>query len=51
MVFAAIFCFVPTDALINYVSFVIWGQKAVTLTALLYIRLWKMPVADGILVY
>ncbi|ETN82008.1 Asc-type amino acid transporter 1 family protein, partial [Necator americanus] len=39
--------FVDTDTLINYVTFVMWAQKVVTVAALLYLRHSKMPVAEG----
>lgn len=38
--------FVDIETLINYVTFVMWAQKAVTVSALLYIRYSKMPVAE-----
>uniref|UniRef100_A0A1I7W8D4 TPT domain-containing protein n=1 Tax=Heterorhabditis bacteriophora TaxID=37862 RepID=A0A1I7W8D4_HETBA len=41
--------FVNIDTLINYVTFVMWGQRAVTVAALLYLRYRKMPVADDYL--
>ncbi|KIH51810.1 hypothetical protein ANCDUO_18097, partial [Ancylostoma duodenale] len=39
--------FVDIDTLINYVTFVMWAQKVVTVAALLYLRYSKMPVAEG----
>ncbi|VDP15081.1 unnamed protein product [Heligmosomoides polygyrus] len=39
--------FVDIETLINYVTFVMWAQKAVTVSALLYIRYSKMPVAES----
>ncbi|CAI4230144.1 unnamed protein product [Auanema sp. JU1783] len=39
--------FIDIDTLINYVTFVMWGQRAVTILALLYLRYKKMPVAEN----
>ncbi|CAJ0595993.1 unnamed protein product [Cylicocyclus nassatus] len=39
--------FVHIDTLINYVTFVMWAQKVVTVVALLYLRYAKLPVAEG----
>ncbi|KHJ77152.1 Asc-type amino acid transporter 1 domain protein, partial [Oesophagostomum dentatum] len=39
--------FVHIDTLINYVTFVMWAQKVVTVLALLYLRYTKIPVAEG----
>ncbi|VDM65046.1 unnamed protein product [Strongylus vulgaris] len=39
--------FVHIDTLINYVTFVMWAQKVVTVMALLYLRYAKLPVAEG----
>ncbi|WKX88570.1 hypothetical protein Q1695_008315 [Nippostrongylus brasiliensis] len=39
--------FVDIDTLINYVTFVMWSQKAVTVAALLYLRRSKLPVSDN----
>nr|CDJ95508.1 Amino acid permease-associated region domain containing protein [Haemonchus contortus] len=39
--------FVDIDTLINYVTFVMWSQKAVTVAALLYLRYAQLPVAQN----
>ncbi|KAK6029252.1 hypothetical protein OSTOST_04635 [Ostertagia ostertagi] len=39
--------FVDIDTLINYVTFVMWSQKVVTVAALLYIRYNKIPVSES----
>ncbi|PAV92267.1 hypothetical protein WR25_10446 [Diploscapter pachys] len=47
MICTIIVSFVDIDTLINYVTFVMWGQRVVTILALLWIRYRKIPVADG----
>ncbi|KAK6054698.1 hypothetical protein COOONC_07797, partial [Cooperia oncophora] len=42
--------FVDIDTLINYVTFVMWSQKAVTVAALLYLRYTKMPVSESMII-
>ncbi|KAJ1349672.1 hypothetical protein KIN20_005278 [Parelaphostrongylus tenuis] len=39
--------FIKIETLINYVTFVMWAQKAVSVAALLYIRYTELPVAEG----
>ncbi|KAK5984331.1 Amino Acid Transporter [Trichostrongylus colubriformis] len=39
--------FVDIETLINYVTFVMWAQKAVTIAALLYLRYSQMPVSEN----
>ncbi|KAE9419072.1 hypothetical protein Angca_005102, partial [Angiostrongylus cantonensis] len=47
MICAFVVSFIDIETLINYVTFVMWAQKAVTVAALLYIRHSKLPVAEG----
>ncbi|CAI5437674.1 unnamed protein product [Caenorhabditis angaria] len=47
LIFTILISFVNTDKLITYVAFVIFGQKAVTMTALIWIRIRKIEVAPG----
>ncbi|GMT28098.1 hypothetical protein PFISCL1PPCAC_19395, partial [Pristionchus fissidentatus] len=46
-ILAAIMCFVPTDTLVNAVTFVMWAQKGITAAALLYIRYKNVQVESG----
>uniref|UniRef100_A0A0K0D2S0 AA_permease domain-containing protein n=1 Tax=Angiostrongylus cantonensis TaxID=6313 RepID=A0A0K0D2S0_ANGCA len=46
MICAFVVSFIDIETLINYVTFVMWAQKAVTVAALLYIRHSKLPVAE-----
>lgn len=39
---------IDTDTLINYVTFVMWAQRCVTMLALLLIRYKGMPVHPGL---
>jgi len=41
--------FINVDTLINYVVFVIWAQKAITMAALLYIRYGNIPVSPDVI--
>lgn len=41
--------FVSVETLINYVSFVMWAQKLATVIALLYMKIRRIPVDEGVL--
>lgn len=47
LVCTIVVCFVDINTLINYVTFVIWSSRGVALTALLWIRFRRIPVAEG----
>jgi len=48
-VITVVFLFFNVESLINYVTFVLWFQKAVTMVALLYMRYKKTPVNKDVI--
>ncbi|TKR93034.1 hypothetical protein L596_007567 [Steinernema carpocapsae] len=48
-VITVIFLFFDTSSLINYVTFVLWAQKAVTMVALLFMRYKDIPVNKDVI--